>query len=496
MKSKPRTGGRRIGGSVAIDATACDSFRIPGVLKWPEKCYNNQIMPFSFLSADLELGRTVVVALAVAVLASFDMVRRLKHRPTHLLFAVLFGSILAVGLIKISVLFLQPDATWSPHAMTLALLLLLVGWRSLFGPWETETKATVLGTVLFWIGLRMLLTDDQEQRTVRLIAAAVALVPAAVWCMLFLKYHTERFAAVLLMFFAGTLSTVPILFYDALVRRGAELEFFLFRITPESFNRTSQVFVAGQLSDGGVRTALAASLLSFIIVGFIEETSKYWVLKKRGERIFSSIDDVLQLAIVVAIGFAFAENIINPVYFTGFVREYLLNPDTRDVVGFLTNVMGRSVLTTMVHIVSTGVMGYFLGVAIFADPILTDARTHGRMHLMLRMVHRLLRLPETSVYRTEMLCTGLFCAILLHSMFNFLVTLPDMLPNHPHTIAELLGLEPDSFLQRIPLLLLPSLFYVVGGFWLLTELTLRKENSKERGHPVEKQMFVEIVEEA
>lgn len=446
-------------------------------------------MGLASLPTDLSLTRTVIVLLAVAALASFDLSQRIKHRQTHLLFACLLGTILAVGLIKTTQYFLQPSAPHNPYVMALVVLLLALSWKTLFGPWEVTTKATVLGTFLFWVILTLLIRDPAEERLVRVVAAVVALVPAAVWCMLFLKYHRERVDSVVLMFFAGMLATVPILFYDALVRRGTELEFFLFRITPQSFNRASQAFIQGQFPGGGLRTALVASLLSFLIVGLIEEVSKYWVLRKSGQRTFSSIDDVLQLSIIVAIGFAFAENIINPVYFTGFVREYLLYPSSRDIIGFLTNVLGRSVLTTMVHVVSTGILGYFLGLAIFAAPWLSGERRKGHMHRLLLSVHRLLRLPETSVVRTELILTGLFFAILLHGAFNFLVTLPDLLPAHPQTIGELLGFGP-ALLRRIPLLLLPSLFYVVGGFWLLTELALRSENQEERGHPVVQEVFV------
>lgn len=452
-------------------------------------------MGFLSQTGSVDFGRTIVVLLAVAALAAYDLSRRIRHRPTHLLFACLLGTILSVGLINVASAFLEQNMDINPAAAALAVLLIVLGWKALFGPWDVQTKATMLGTFLFWIILTMLLRDDPEDRLVRVVAALVALVPAGVWCMLFLKYHRERASSVFLMFFAGMLSTVPILFYDALVRRGIELEFFLLRITPQSFNRASTTFFNGQIAEGGVRTALLASLLSFLIVGLIEETSKYWVLRKSGERVFTSIDDVVQLSIIVAIGFAFAENIVNPVYFTGFVREYLLHPTSRDIFGFLTNVLGRSVLTTMVHVVSTGVLGYFLGRAIFADPLLMEQHRRGRVHRMLHAIRALLRLPEAKVFRTEMITTGLVSAILLHGAFNFLVTLPDLLPAHPRTIAELLGLGASSPFHVIPILLLPSLFYVVGGFWLLTELVMRRENSEEHGHPLVQQVFVERVPE-
>lgn len=449
------------------------------------------------LQADVSLGRTLAVVLAVSALAAYDLVQRWKHRPTHELFAFLFGTILSYGLIKTAQILLQPDSVTNPHAMALGVLFVVLGWKALFGPWESATKATILATFLFWIGFSVLVRDPAEERLARIIAALVALVPAFLWCGLFLKYHAERWSNVAMMFCAGMLSTVPILFYDALVRRGAELEFFLFRLTPQSFNRTSQVFVSGQLAEGGMRGALLASLLSFIIVGLIEEGSKYWVLSRSGRRIFTSIDDVLQLSIIVAIGFAFAENIVNPVYFMGFVREYLLIPGQRDVAGFLTNVLGRSVLTTMVHVVSTGVMGYFLGLAIFADPYIAEERSKGHGYRLLRWMHSVLRLPETTVFRTEMIATGLLAAIALHAAFNFLVTLPDMLPHRPHTLGELVGLPGNPLLQMIPILLVPSLFYVVGGFWMLTELVLRSENQEERGHVIPVEIVVdELPEEA
>lgn len=439
---------------------------------------------------ELSLGRTLTVLIAVAAIASFDLSRRIRHRPTHLLFACVLGTVLSLGLITIAQRVLEPPVQGNPYGVALGVLLVVLGWKALFGPWEATTKATVLGTFLFWIALTMMLRDTPEERIVRSVAAVVALIPAAIWCMLFLKYHRERWSSVLLMFFAGMLSTVPILFYDALVRRGVELEFFLLRVTPESFNSAAHTFISAQVAAEGVRAALLASLLSFLIVGLIEEVSKYWVLRHSGERIFTSIDDVLQLSIIVAIGFAFAENIVNPVYFTGFVREYLLHQGAPDVFGFLTNVLGRSVLTTMVHVVSTGVMGYFLGLAIFADPYLAEDHRRGRIHRVLQSIRLLVRLPEAMVFRAQMIFIGLLCAIVLHAAFNFLVTLPDLLPRNPRTVGELLNLREGSLLHHLPLLLLPSLFYVVGGFWLLTELVLRKENQEERGHPVTEEAFV------
>ncbi len=441
------------------------------------------------------LEKSLLVAFAVIAFASIDVLRRVQHRPTHLFFAAICGTSISLGLIRIVEVMLRAGNQDNPYLMAMALLLIVIGWRALFGPWEVQTKLAMLVTFLFWVCLAVFSHDTVDQNYVRLIAAGTALVPAIIWCMLFLKYHHERLSSVLLLFFAGCLSTVPILFYDMLVRHGVELQFFLFRIKFESFSSVSQSFIT-EHADGTstLGVLLLSTLLSFFFVGLIEELSKYWVLTRSAKQIFASIDDVLQLSIVVAIGFAFAENIINPVYFTAFVREYLFD-HTPDIGGFLSNVLGRAVLTSMVHIVSTGVMGYFLGLAIFAGPYLEERHAHGRAYRMLSALHRLLHIEEVSIFRVQMLVTGLVSAIFLHGMFNFLVTLPEILPQHPRSVADILGENAPLFLERVPFLLIPALFYVVGGFWLLTTLFLRKESMEERGHVVTKQVLVKIVEE-
>ncbi len=446
----------------------------------------------TFLPESVELlnPKTLLVLFAVVALASADLVRRWKHRPTHFLFATILGTVLSLGLILTVRLFLQPGLQENPYAMAFAVLLVVMAWRALFGPWEVQTKATILGAFLFWITLYLYKEDDSNMLLAHLIAALTALVPAVIWCRLFLRYHRERIGTVILMFFSGMLATAPILFYDALVRHGVSLQFFLFRIEPQSFSQASQTFVSGQLSyPGAVQTMLVSTLISFAIVGLIEELSKSWVVYHSARRLFSSIDDVLQLSIVVAIGFAFAENIINPAYFTSFVQQHLLS-GSPNVMAFLSNVLGRSVLTTMVHVVSTGVSGYFLGLAIFAAPYLAERHAHGKTYRVLAAIHRLLRLPELSIFRVEMWLFGLVSAIVIHGLFNFLVTVPDILPNNPHSFYDLFGSGAPLFLKNIPLLLLPSLLYVVGGFWLMTHLFMKKENMIERGYVVTKEVLV------
>jgi len=439
---------------------------------------------FSLLS-----GRTLLVLSAVLAVAGVDLVQRYKGRTSHLLFALFLGTVLSFGLMRMTSLILMPASLENPFVMAAGIVLVALLWKTLFGPWEAQTKAAILGTFLFWLALVIFRDDTKDEARIHLIAAATALVPAFIWCRLFLKYHAERRGVVILFFLAGILSTVPILFYDTLVRRGAELNFFFFSIKPQSFNTAAQSFVNSFApQSAGLQQMLLVSLVTFVLVGLIEEFSKYWVVSRSGKTIFASIDDVMQLAVMSAIGFAFAENIINPVYFTAFVRDYLIHNAAPDLSGFFANVLGRSVLTSMVHIVSTGVMGYFLGLSIFASSYLEEKHAKGKAYRLLSFLHGILRVREVSIFRTQMILTGLLCAVALHGTFNFMVTLPDMLPGNPHNIGDL-WMSAPSVLANIPLLLVPSLLYVVGGFWLLTHLFLRTDAMRERGHLLKKEVL-------
>ncbi len=415
---------------------------------------------------------------AIMVILSF-----LWKGSKEYIFAFIVGTITSFILITFVRSIVGDNAPHDPLGMTLGIVAIILVWRFLFGPWEAHIKATVLGTFVFWVAFHFIFQEAPDEQTAHFIAIAFAAIPALIWCALFLPYHKERLSVVFLMFFSGMIATAPILFYDTLVRQKIELQFFIFRIVPQSFNMSVQSTVKGS-GDASLQVSLLSLFLTFIIVGLLEEFSKYWVLKRNGQRYLTSIDDAIQLAIVVAIGFAFAENITNTGYFLSFVKEYLMSGQPVDWGGFLGNIAGRSILTSMVHIVSTGVCGYFFGVTVFADAEAQEGKK--RRYFIAEAIHWLFGLEEGAAFRMEMLTLGIGIASLLHAFSNFLVTLPDELPGNPHTLGDLFNAPASSPLHLVALLLFPSLIYVVGGFWMLTSLILSKRNMEEHELPHEK----------
>jgi hypothetical protein len=109
---------------------------------------------------------------------------------------------------------------------------------------------------------------------------------------------------------------------------------------------------------------------------------------------------------------------------------------------------------------------------------------------LLDWAHHFFGTDRKTVFRRTMIGLGYLLAILLHAMSNFLVSLPDILPGNPRTLGDLFHAPPGSPLQYFALLLFPTLFYVVGGFIVLTTLFLRKENMQEHGRLVQADAFV------
>lgn len=444
------------------------------------------------LKGSTALIRSLAVFGAVLAFGAFD--RIVWHGSTDrykYFFACVLGTLASWVIIVLKRAFFETAVGQDPFLMALGIICIIIGWNFMFGPWSSSIKVTVLGTFIFWIIYAFLRYKTSAELIAISIAAVLAIIPVIVWCWLFLKYHRERLSLILLAFFAGMLSTVPILFYSELVQRGTQLNFFLFKVIPISFGSSARDFTKQSLlqSFEGTTSVVLATLVTYLIVGVIEELSKGWVLRHSSKSFFRSIDDVLQLSIIVALGFAFAENIANPTYFVGFVQQFILSPSGLQLGPLIGSVVGRSVLTMMVHILSTGVLGYFLGLSLFASPLMRSQFEAGTMHPVLQSLHRILALKTDRLYARMQCIVGYTLSFIIHGIFDFIVSISEVLPGNPSTIGQLIGSKPGSALSGIPITLLPSLLYVIGGFWLLAYLFQRKEDMREFGQIID----VEVV---
>ncbi|HPO06116.1 MAG TPA: PrsW family glutamic-type intramembrane protease, partial [Candidatus Gracilibacteria bacterium] len=164
-----------------------------------------------------------------------------------------------------------------------------------------------------------------------------------------------------------------------------------------------------------------------------------------------SIDDMLEVAIVAALGFAFLENIY---YFNNKIGEI----STGEFVFFAAV---RVTVVTIVHVLCSTIMAYHLGMGRFARPVLKSKIRQGARLRFARFWHKILRVPSEEIFRTEQMFIGIILSIVFHALYDFCMQLQ----------FQVFG--------SIPLFTLVIPVYFIGGLWYLFSLLSKKENHKE-----------------
>lgn len=246
----------------------------------------------------------------------------------------------------------------------------------------------------------------------------------------------------LFVFLGGMLAARLILIYQGYWDETINLIFF--KVNPVDFRENiSNLFI----NNPGL-----ALFLSFVGVGVMEEFLKFWIMKFIGHRFFKSIDDVIELAIITALGFAFYENIV---YFTAYWGQ--LETGT-----FAVFAMFRVTIVTMVHVLCSGILGYYFGMAYFASPMLKIQYMKSKKHPVLQFFKDVLHIKKSFMYHNEMLIIGLIASMALHALYDFVLTIN----------VKFIGIP-----LHIPIMLL----YFFGGFWLLSKLLKTKDFNLKLG---------------
>lgn len=292
-----------------------------------------------------------------------------------------------------------------------------------------------------------------------LIVFLITIVPFGIWLYLFLCKRNLNKWLVVFTFAGGMIAAKLILVYQGYWDETINLIFF--KVNPVNFRENIQMIFSSK--------PILALFLSFIGVGAMEEFLKFSMLKTIGHRFFKSIDDVIEMAIITALGFAFFENIV---YFFGQWGQ--LSTGT-----FVVFAIFRVTIVTMVHVLCSGVLGYYFGMAFFASPVLKMEHLKKKRHPVLNFISKALHLRRENVYHDEMLLIGLVSALSLHAIYDFVLSM--------NFIAFGLPLH-------IPVMLL----YFFGGFWYLNHLLKKKELNINLGligdRPVSREEFAKLID--
>ena len=232
------------------------------------------------------------------------------------------------------------------------------------------------------------------------ITFLIAIVPALIWTALFLKKHRENKWVVFFTFLGGIFAAQLILLYKGYWDSSLNL----------IFAKVTLIDFRSNISSMFVSTALAA-FVTFMGVGAMEEFFKFGVMKMLNKNFFRSIDDVINLAIISALGFSFYENML---YFN--VQWGNMNTHA-----FIMLAISRVTIVTMVHMLCSGVLGYYFGHAYFASPILRLQHVQKKRHPVLVFFKDLLHMRKSHLYHNEMATIGLVLAMLLHAIYDFIL---------------------------------------------------------------------------
>ncbi len=283
----------------------------------------------------------------------------------------------------------------------------------------------------------------------------LAFIPVVIWLKIFLAKHPEKRSHVVITFIFGIISAVLVLGYQSLWGKGP-INFIFFEAEALNFQENIR---------GMITNSILASFCIYMSVGVMEEVTKHYATVKADRRVFESIDDVIELSIVAALGFAFLENI-------GYFFSLIVEDKTENL---LSTFLVRSVFVVFIHILCSAIYGYFYGLGHFAKPYMQMEIQKGRKFTVANFLHKLLHFRRTEVFREKMMMEGLVISVVLHGFYDFVLD-----TNFVITIGDV----------SRPLYVIMLPVYLIVGFWYLSFLLSKKENLEHFGHIEEKPLYV------
>ena len=175
--------------------------------------------------------------------------------------------------------------------------------------------------------------------------------------------------------------------------------------------------------------SMSEKIWFFIMVGILEEFVKHLVLRFSDEYKIHSVSEAIQFAIIVALGFAFVENIL---YFTQII-------DARLVVGgqFFLLVVLRSILSVGAHVSFSAILGYYYGLAKFSDEIWQRKELCAR-YSWLEGVHNKVGIRCQTLFHDQKMMEGVILAMGAHAIFNALLEFNQVVWVFPYIFTLLL----------------------------------------------------------
>lgn len=253
-----------------------------------------------------------------------------------------------------------------------------------------------------------------------IISGILALVPVLIWLYIFFKDKNHNKLTLVLIFSGGILATFAVFaiqwFWDYVP------EIDPFRWVEKNISDPTYYYVS-----------------IFVLVGILEEIVKQGMLRYVDTKtvLIQTINNSIRFSLAAALGFAFAENII-------YFKTVIINSPIQEVI---VTFLFRSIFTACAHMIFSGIFGYFFGIAKFSIDVSRHQHWQGKIYFGVHVIGRIFNIPFAQAFKEYKILQGLFIALVLHAIFNYLLQLN---------------------------LIIPSILLVVAGYLYLVYLLRRK----------------------
>ncbi len=233
------------------------------------------------------------------------------------------------------------------------------------------------------------------------ISTFFAAIPIVIWLYILFRKGEKSKKTIVLIFLLGCLTAPSLL--------GIQ---YLWDIFP-NFNLAAFI-------EENIQTQASMYIAMFVLFGALEEIIKLYVISAVDKRtvLIKTIGDSIRYSLAAALGFAFTENIY-----------YLFQFWPSLSIGELTGMyIFRSIFTTCAHMIFSGIFGYYYGIGKFSISIKQHEKVTGKSHTFSKIISKLFNLPKSHAYQQKTILKGLFIAILMHVIFNYLLQYNIIIP--------------------------------------------------------------------
>lgn len=227
-----------------------------------------------------------------------------------------------------------------------------------------------------------------------LLALSVAFMPVVFWFYILKKKKEDTVhSRYVLTFVISGLGAISLFYYNSYIIEG--------------------------LFDFGV-----GYLAIFIILGVAIEYYKNLIVRICGMSFFKNINDVIDLSFAAALGFTFFDNVIHfYIIFEGQNLD-LISANSAELIGpvkILKYVLVREFFVLPIHLICSGLFGYYYGIGLFATDDYQKSQKKGVFYLLIFIFLKLIRLSDLRIFRTIKIIQGTLISVTFYALFFTMV---------------------------------------------------------------------------